>query len=413
MTAQAIMGAQRISSRPATGIPPVGWNVAVAQDAAALAALRPQWEDLAAHALEPNPFYESWSLLPALEAEHAGRELLFVQVWKQGRLDGLFPFVREPRFKGLPLSALRSWHHASHMLCTPLVRAGAQAGCLQALLGWLREDGGGGAAAEFRFLPADGAFIGALADATRDAPVLAASTAHFTRALLRRQSDTERCLVEALSGDSRKTMRRRERRLRERGEVSRVALKPGEDAARWIAEFLALEASGWKGRGGSALASTPGNLRYASAMLAEAHRRGRLQIVGIDCGGRPVSRCCNLIAGEGSYAWRTAYDERYAEYSPGVMAEMESVRAFHALPGVSWMDSLTDPRNATLNRLWPHRRTMQSVLLGFGAWGEMWVSMLPMMRWAAGRVKAAAGSLGFDRSGGSLNGKALTIPSEI
>ncbi len=405
------MGAHDIASRPASGATPVGWHVAVSRDAKALAALVPHWEDLAAHALEPNPFYESWSLLPALEAEHSGRELLFVQVWKQGRLDGLFPFVREPRFKGLPLGVLRSWHHTSHMLCTPLVRAGAQAACLQALLAWLREDGA--AAAEFRYLPADGAFIGALADATCDAPVVVASTEHFTRALLRRQSDAERDVVEALSGDSRKALRRRERRLRERGEVSRVALTPGEDGARWIAEFLALEASGWKGRRGSALASTPGNLRYASAMLAEAHRRGRLQMVGIDCGGRPVSRCCNLIAGEGSYAWRTAYDERYAEYSPGVMAEIESMRAFHALPGVSWMDSITDPGNAMLNRLWPHRRTMQSVLVGAGAWGEMWVSMLPMMRWAARRVKAAAGSLGFDRSGGSLNGKALTIPSEI
>ena len=407
------MGAHDRASRPASGIAQAGWEVAVSRDATALAALVPQWEDLAAHALEPNPFYESWSLLPALEAEHAGRELLFVQVWKQGRLDGLFPFVRESRFKGLPLSVLRSWHHTSHMLCTPLVRAGAQAACLQALLAWLREDGDGAAAAEFRYLPADGALIGALADVTCDAPVVVASTEHFTRALLRRQSNTERDVVEALSGDSRKALRRRERRLRERGEVSRVALKPGEDGARWIAEFLALEASGWKGRRGSALASTPGNLRYAGAMLAEAHRRGRLQMVGIDCGGRPVSRCCNLIAGEGSYAWRTAYDERYAEYSPGVMAEIESMRAFHALPGVSWMDSITDPGNAMLNRLWPHRRTMQSVLVGSGAWGEMWVSMLPMMRWAARRVKAAAGSLGFYRSGGSLNGKALTIPSEI
>ena len=407
------MGAHDMAGRRGSGIAPAGWKVAVSRDASALAGLLPQWEDLAAHALEPNPFYESWSLLPALEAEPARRERLFVQVWKQGRLDGLFPFVREPRFKGLPLSALRSWHHASHMLCTPLVRAGAQAGCLQALLAWLGEGGGGAAAAEFRFLPADGAFIGALADATRDAPVTAASTAHFTRALLRRQPDAERWLVETLSSDARKTMRRRERRLRERGEVSHVALKPGDDGARWIAEFLALEASGWKGRAGSALASTPGNLRFASGMLAEAHRRGRLQIVGIDCEGRPISRCCNLIAGEGSYAWRTAYDERYAEYSPGVMAELESMRAFHALPGVAWMDSITDPGNAMLNRLWPDRRTMQSVLLGFGSWGEMWVSMLPMMRWAARRVKAAAGSVGFYRSGDSLNGKAPTIPSEI
>ena len=320
MAAQAIMGTQGIPTRPATGVANAGWHVAVTRDAAALAALVPQWEDLAAHALEPNPFYESWSLLPALEAEHSARELLFVQVWKQGRLDGLFPFVREPRFKGLPLSALRSWHHASHMLCTPLVRAGAQAACLQALLGWLREDGGGARGGGFRCLPAEGAFIGALADATRDAPVTVASTDHFTRALLRRQSDVERSLAETLSSDasqdsaagsggcaSAATCRAwRSSRARMPRPGSRNS-SPSRRAAGKVAA-----AARWPRR--PATSATP------APCSPKRTRRGGLQIVGIDCAGRPVSRCCNLIASEGSYAWRTAYDERYAEYSPGVMA---------------------------------------------------------------------------------------------
>jgi len=54
------------------------------------------------------------------------------------------------------------------------------------------------------------------------------------------------------------------------------------------------------------------------------------------------------------------------------------------------MDSITDPDNATLNRLWKHRRPMQSVLIGVGGWGEMWLAMLPMMRWAARRLRRSA-----------------------
>src|SRR6185295_13613940 len=116
-------------------------TVIVIRDRASLQAIVPAWEELAANALEANPFYEPWALLPALAANGDGEALVCVLVWRQGRLDGLFPFVREPRFKGLPLNALRSWRHSSHMLCTPLVRAGAQADCIRALIRWLREDG--------------------------------------------------------------------------------------------------------------------------------------------------------------------------------------------------------------------------------------------------------------------------------
>jgi CelD/BcsL family acetyltransferase involved in cellulose biosynthesis len=366
-----------------------GWKIAVASDAAALKAIVPAWEELAAHALEHNPFYEPWVLLPALGASDGSETLVCVQVWRQDRLDGLFPFVREPRFKGLPIRVLRSWSHRSHMLCTPLVRAGAHADCIRALMGWLCHDAAGTAAVEFRYLPADGAFTRALADATAEDAAFVIATERSTRALLRKEMDAEHYLNSALSSQTRKDMRRKERRLQEFGEVRRVALRPGEDAGPWIAEFLALEASGWKGRQGGALACTPGNRSFATAMLAEAHRRGRLQLVGIDCGGRPVSRCCNLLAGEGAYAYRSAYDEAYAKFSPGVMAEMESIRCFFEIPGVAWMDSLTDPDNATLNRIWKHRRSMQSILMGLGSWGRMWVAMLPMMRWAARRLRTA------------------------
>jgi len=386
MVVQALLGQ---SAPPAAGSKADRWKIAVARHAAALEAIVPAWDDLAAHALEQNPFYEPWFMLPALAASGGDEALVCVEVWRDGRLDGLFPFVREPRFKGLPISALRSWSHNSHMLCTPLVRAGVQTECIQALIRWLREEGAGAAAVELRYLPGDGALVGALAEVARGDAALVIATEHSARALLRKDMDAERYLTSALSSQARKDMRRKERRLKERGELRRVALRPGEDAGRWIAEFLALEASGWKGRQGSALACTPGNHTFAKVMLTEAHRRGRLQLIGIDCGGRPVARCCNLLAGEGAYAYRTAYDEAYAEFSPGVMAEIESILRFFATPGVAWMDSITDPDNATLNRLWKHRRSMQSVLVGVGAWGEMWVSMLPMIRWAARRLRAA------------------------
>src|SRR5438309_8492344 len=93
------------------------------RDAAALAALVPEWENLAANALEPNPAYEPWMLLPALEAFGCGQDLRFVAAYHGGELAGFFPLKAESRFRGLLLRTLASWRHPHCMLCVPLVRA--------------------------------------------------------------------------------------------------------------------------------------------------------------------------------------------------------------------------------------------------------------------------------------------------
>src|SRR5687767_8165859 len=73
-----------------------GTEITVVRDRINLAALVPQWEDLAVHALEPNPLYEHWMLLPALECLAPGEGIRCVLVWIDGRegqrtLGGLFP----------------------------------------------------------------------------------------------------------------------------------------------------------------------------------------------------------------------------------------------------------------------------------------------------------------------------------
>jgi CelD/BcsL family acetyltransferase involved in cellulose biosynthesis len=373
--------------------------VEVARDAESLRRVLTAWEDLASHALEPNPLYEPWMLQPALQARVA-KDVCCALVWTgdarspaAGRqLSGLFPLQRLPRFKGLPVTVLSSWRHPSWPLGTPLIRKETAHQCLEALLDWVRAGGERTSLVEFARIPCDGAFHGALADVLRHHDSIAVTTASFTRALLRKGSDGESHPVAALSRQSRKSLRRKERRLSERGAVSHVVLHAEDDVGRWIDDFLRLEASGWKGRRGSALACRGEDRRFAAEVLAGAFRRGRLQIVGLDFEGRPIARCCNLLAGQGSYAYRCAYDEDFAHFSPGVMAEVDTIRAFYALPGVQWMDSVTSPDNATLNRLWNDRRTMQTVLVGLGAWGGLWASVLPLLRWAkrccAGRLTA-------------------------
>lgn len=347
--------------------------VEVLRDPAALGQLIPQWADLAANALEPNPFFEHWMLLPALECFAKPGEVEIFVLWRDGKLAALFPFQRARRYKGLPVRALSAWRHRHCLLSTPLVRAeGAVQTCAE-LLAWLRAEA---PLLELSYIEADGPFH----DALRRAGARAYADNRYERALLVRERDADAYIGGSLSRHLRQELRRRERRLAERGRVAHTVMRAGDDLERWAGEFLRLEAAGWKGREGSALACSEANRRFAAEIFAGAFARGRLHMVGVDLDGRPLARCVSILAGAGSYAFKTAYDEEFSRYSPGVIAEVDRIREFHGLPGAQWMDSYTAPDNDVLNAVWKGRRTIQRLAIGAGARGRLAVAALPVLR---------------------------------
>ena len=353
----------------------------------AMAAIVPAWENMAAAAIEPNPFYEPWMLLPALELFGLGRGFRLVTVWNGERLDAVLPLERTSTFKGLPLPALSSWRHRHCLLGTPLVRADGAAQTLAALINWLESDGT--SVVGLQYIPAEGRFNRALMEALKVANIRPYVLDGYARPVLRRAKDGEAYIEEFMSRKERQELRRRERRLQEQGRLTRVALGQGQDVRRWVDEFLRLEASGWKGQEGSAMICSEANRRFALEVFTEAYRRGRLEMVGVDLNGKPLGRCTGFIAGEGSYAFKPAYDEAFAKFSPGIIAEVARIRNLHELPGVKWMDSFTDANNSVMSRLWKDRLTVQTLAFGTGKAGALAVAALPFLRWAKQQGKRA------------------------
>lgn len=346
----------------------------------ALTALVPAWEELAAAALEPNPFFEHWMLMPALECFGAQGEVELLAVLNGERLDALLPIERRSRYKGFPIGAAASWRHRHCMLGTPLVRAGHAAQALEALFAWLRADDAGAALLSLNYIP-EGPFLRALLDALTAADLGGLIADSYNRALLQREGDAETYLA-WLSRHERMELRRRERRLAELGRVSPFVLEAGGDVARSVEEFLRLEAAGWKGEQGSALACNEANRRFAHEIFAAAFARGRLLMAGLDLDARPLARTTSILAGAGSFAFKKAYDEAYSRYSPGVIADIDRIRRLHASPELQWMDSFTAPGNTVLNRLWKGRLTVHNLVIGVRPVGEAVVAALPLARWA-------------------------------
>jgi CelD/BcsL family acetyltransferase involved in cellulose biosynthesis len=361
------------------------------RDAATLPLLMPDWEDLAADAAEPNPFYEHWMLLPALQAYQAGGEFRCIAVWVDGTLGALFPVRLARSFRGVPMRTLYSWRHRNMLICTPLIRAKTAAKCITALL-----QSDLAPVIEFEWISAGGLFYGALTEAALALGQPLVVTDAYARALLVRDRDPR----PRFTSNLRNNLRRSESRLAAAGKVTPVRLAPGDDVEKWLREFMELEASGWKGRAGSALACREDDRRFVAEVIPEAFRRGRLAITGLDLNGRPLARHIMIAHGEGAFTFKIAYDEAYEKASPGLVAEVDNVRQFIETPGPRWVDSNTARENESYGRVWKDRRTVQRVALGLRGPGRLAVGALPLLRlakrWAI-RIRGGDGSDGGPR----------------
>ena len=352
----------------------LGWD--------ALAGLVPEWDALAAAAAEPNPFYESWALVPALETDGPPMRCAAVRI--RGELAALFPLQPDTRYKGLPARALRSWRNRHMLLCTPLVRKGREQEAFAALIAWAARSA---SILELDYFPGDGPLRAALGEAlgASERPWLV--TYAYERALLRRAASAE-AYVAGMERGVRSELRRRERRLKEAGRAEYVRL--GSDLERWIEEFLVLEASGWKGQARGALACRESDVRYARAVLRGAQARGELFASGVDLDGKPIARRLCLTSGEGGILFKSAYDEAHARLAPGMLAHLENIRAFHDQPHrLQWIDSATGPDNAAANSVWKDRRRVERVAIGVDAWGAFLLTLLPLLRKAKAKMRPA------------------------
>jgi hypothetical protein len=370
-------------------------SVVVVEDLDALEAYAPAWEALANSALEPNVFYEPWMLLPALRAYGAGQRLQCVLVLgadparPQGpqRLCGLFPLERTEHYTGisrkLPFRTLRFWRKPEiTYLCTPLLRAESAREALATFFDWVAAGSHGCSLLELNFVAGDGPFQQLLIEHCNEHQTLSCVTQVFTRALWRPALDAETYLRSALQRTRRKEFKRQERRLSEAGRLAYEALDDGADVDAWIEDFLALEAISWKGKGGRALVCSEADREYFVSIARAAFRRGRLMMLALRFDGRVIAHKCNFLAAPGSFAYKIAFDEAYARYSPGVLLEIENIRRLHASQEIRWMDSCADADRFMINHLWTDRRTIQTVVMGTGRRpGGLVVAAIPLLKW--------------------------------
>ena len=125
--------------------------------------------------------------------------------------------------------------------------------------------------------------------------------------------------------------------------------------AEWTEAFLDLECKGWKGQSGSAMASSAGTAGLFRHALAGAAALGKLERLALMLDGRPIAMLANFLASPGSFSFKTAFDENYARFSPGVLLQRENL-ALLSRPDIAWCDSCAAPDHPMIDSLWTERR---------------------------------------------------------
>jgi len=323
-----------------------------------------RWSDLATQAGAPNPFYEPGFILPTVTQRPSRPATLLVAAGETGDWLGAMPLERHWSWRRL-VAPTATWSDPLCLLEAPLVVAGREAEVVQALLAAARRRVG---LVAFRRVPRDGALgeaLTAACDALGAKPVV---WDQFERAALERRP-TDDYIETAATGKRRGEVRRRARALAAElgGEVT-VVDRAGDPTA--VEEFLTLEAAGWKGERGTALATSSAS-GFMSEMCRAFAMEGRLQLLALEAGGHTAAMQCNLIAGNSVFGFKKTYDESLARFGPGVQLVVEAASAFHARTDLMHADSCAEPDSETVNRFWPGRRRLATLLVpGEGAVGS-------------------------------------------
>lgn len=316
------------------------------------------WADLADNAAEPNSFYAPDMLLPALEYLAGQDDVHLLEVAMGERLIGLMPVVRAARHGRLPVSNSVNWMHRHCFFGAPLLRRGQEK---RAWAGFLQQLDDAPWAQGFLHLSGIDA-AGANAAALEATCVLQRRAfreiQRYDRAMLRSDLPADAYWEANVRAKKRKEIRRLQKRLEEMGSVESQILANAADLAPWCDAFLALEASGWKGAEGTALANAPADEAFFRAACAHAFAGGRLMMLRLDLDGRPIAMLANFRHGDGAFSFKIAIDETLGRFSPGTLIEIANLHAVQDDPGIGWMDSCAAADHPMIDSLWGERRSI-------------------------------------------------------
>lgn len=326
---------------------------------------RNAWSALASSSAEPNPFFEAWFASPSLEQFASSSDCVLAAYYSEGRLAGVLPLIRSGDYYGHTIPHMATWMHDNAFCGAPLVAKGCEKGFWRALLKELDETPGPALFLHLPALPERGSLNQALDSVLCAASRPSAIVERKKRAMLASGLNAQDYLAQAMSAKKRKELRRQHKRLTELGDLTFERLEDTTCLDPWIEQFLTLEAAGWKGAAGSALKDNKATYAFFADTMSAAAQVGKLERLALRLDGKPIAMLANFLTRPGAYSFKTAFDEDYARFSPGLLLQLENLDLL-SRPGIAWTDSCAVEGHSMIERIWREKRSFVSRNIAIG-----------------------------------------------
>lgn len=330
--------------------------------------LQEELDFLSNRVMEPNVFFTGRLLAPAMpriDDRSVRFALMRDENGRRSRMRFLMPFtIEKPGFSVGP-SILRAWANPFGPLGTPLVDSEGAAETVDNLLDALMQP-------ELRLpnvlvLPLvrlNGPFVRMIRAValSRNLPVSIAE--RHRRHLLQNGPEADSYLQNRLSSDDRNLLNTKWSDLQALGTVSYNVARQAADVRMRMEEFLALEANGAKGRKRNALVTD----RYRAAFAREAINNlaeiDAARIHTVDLNGEAIASVVILMAMGEAYIWKSAFNERYANYMPERLLTQRLTEWQLDDANIIRTDSCVVEEELSLSGLWDDAAEMGTLVIG-------------------------------------------------
>ncbi|MDA7924771.1 GNAT family N-acetyltransferase [Mariniblastus sp.] len=356
-----------------------------------LESLKQPWTRLAERSLSTNASFDPNFLIPAMR--HFGNSKVKVLIVEESgnpldknatRIFGLMPLIPKS-FYHLPIRCLEIWSHDQSFDQTPLLSKAHAGKALEAMLDFLAQEKVG--LLSFDTVSKEPEFQSILDNAIQCPGRSQFQRDQFSRAAFRPIVALEDYKKQFVSKSVKKNYGRLSRRLAELGEVQLVQSDAFSDYEKLTNQFLEMEASGWKVEAGTALACQPTTQEFYRELIKSAANDGKARFLSLTLDGKPIAMLSDLRSGQNIYSFKTAFDENYSSFSPGLQIEIGNIESMHQ-SGIQLADSCTAPDNSTINRIWGQRLEFQSLVIGLRPGVANWATqIMPSLQTVAHKIK--------------------------
>lgn len=346
---------------------------------AQIAEIAQEWQALGARPALPAGAHLQAMLQPLLThfSKKLPAELLALR--RGGRLCGLLALKKG----GGPV--VRSWTSPLSFLGTPLIDRERPEDSLKAMLAGLR-----GKAIILSKVPATGPFWDMLVKAVAETRGSIEILDRWERAVLVPKATYEEWFNGNFERKRRKEYKRLKARLGETGKLESLSWTKDEALEPWIDDLIGLEARGWKGQRGTALAADPAMATAFREALNHLAAEGSLRLWKIVFDGRPIAMMSGMVKGDQGWLGKIAYDESFAKYSPGVMLVLDATEKLTDGERLAMVDSCAIPNHPMINNIWRDRLALCDVMIKAPGLSSPAFALLHKAETGRRRLRAAA-----------------------